>query len=286
MAENITEKKEAPTPPVDVKDGAEVAAEVATEEKKEEGAPAAEEKSPKEIIFERIRASRPEAKYDEDENEYFRQIGSVLDDLEGKTATSQKFMDDMAKWFNEEPEEAMAVLDRVKEGVPLIAGLRRYKGDEAFTMQEGDEGWDAWQQAEAGRKADRERIQKYADEIKSNTEASDAAFEEFAKELELDDEQKQKMWDMIHGDLEDLLHGKISKDLLGRYRNALNHDDDVNAAHEQGKVEGRGEKIDAQHKRMQGSGLPGAEAGGDIEPTPVEDKRSETAKFLSGIKRR
>ena len=282
MAENITEKKEMPTPPVDVKDGAEVAAEVANEEKK--GEPAAE-KSPKEIIFERIRASRPDAKYDEDENEYFRQIGSVLDDLEGKTATSQKFMDDMAKWFNEEPEEAMAVLDRVKEGVPLIAGLRRYKGDEAFTMQEGDEGWDAWQEAEAGRKADRERIQKYADEIKSNTEASDAAFEEFAKELELDDEQKQKMWDMIHGDLEDLLHGKISKDLLGRYRNALNHDDDVNAAHEQGKIEGRGEKIEAQHKRMRGSGIPGAEAGGDIESKPNDDPREELARRFAQFRR-
>ena len=193
-------------------------------------------------------------------------------------------MDDMAEWFNKEPEEAMAVLDRVKEGIPLITGLRRYKGDEAFTMQEGDEGYDEWQQAAENRKADRERIQNYANEINANTKASDAAFEEFANELELDDEQKQKMWDIIQGDVQDLMHGKISKDLLGRYRNALNHDADVDAAREQGKVDGRGEAINAQRKRMNGSGLPDVNGGGDINTEAKKNPREELARRLQGIR--
>ena len=282
MKDEKDEKNNAAVQPEGTDNSAQVAEEASKKESTEAPeANASAEKSPREIIFERIRASRPDGKYDEDEEEYYRNGVDWLDELEKASKGYKDLSEKLAARFNENPEEATAFMDYL-EGMPLVAAIRKNMGDEALTMQEGDEGWEEYQKAGETRKADRERLMNYAKEIQENSAASESAFDEWAKENEMDDEQKQAVWDLIHGDLEALMHGKLSKDVLNRYRNAINHDPDVEAAHEQGKVEGRGEAIEAKHKRMQGSGLPSASAGGDVNSEVSKDPREEMARRFRG----
>ena len=71
--------------------------------------PAAERK-PSELLYERIRTSRPDAKYDEDEEEYSRQAMSMLDEYEGKAGQFDQMSEKMSTRFNKNPEEAEAFL--------------------------------------------------------------------------------------------------------------------------------------------------------------------------------
>ena len=281
MVNENEEKKTTDVAPEGTDNSGQVAQANADKENKDDQQPS--EKTPREALHERIRAARPDGKYDEDEDEIYRQAGSWLDELEAGSKSYKDLADKLAARFNEDPEEANAFLDYL-EGMHLVAAIRKNMGDEALTMQEGDEGWDEYQKAGETRKADSERLMGYAKEINENSAASDALFEEWAGELELDDEQKKAVLDLIQGDLEALMKGKLSKDVLNRYSKAINHDSDVEAAHKQGKVEGRGEAIDAQRKRMKGSGLPGGEAGGDINGKTNDNPRAELARKIQSIR--
>lgn len=274
--EAAAEQKNAPEVPAN---GAEVAE---GGENKGENAP---ERAPKEIFYERIRASRPDAKYDDDEQEVYRQAGSLFDELETGSKSYKDLSAKLAARFNENPEEATAFLDYL-EGMPLVAAIRKNMGDEALTMQEGAEGWDEYQKAGEERKANRERLMNYAKEIQDNAKASDELFNAYAEENQLDEEQKKAISEAIMADVENLMHGKWSKEMIQRYRDAINHDADVDGAHEQGKNEGKNEAIEAKHKQMKGSGLPGSNAGGEVE-TEVKpaDPREELARKFANFRR-
>ena len=81
--------------------------------------------------------------------------------------------------------------------------------------------------------------------------------------------------------------GKFTKEMFDRYLKALNYQNDVEGAHEQGKAEGKNEAIEAEQGRMAGSGLPGMNAGSVQEKEkPEQPEANGTATFLKGIRRR
>lgn len=249
----------------------------------EEGQPA--DKSPREVLYERIRTMRPDAKYDENEDEYYSQASGILDDLEREGEQGKTLQEKLMRRFEEDPEEAQALLDYM-DGMPLVAAIRKNKGDEALTMQEGMDGWEEYQQAGADRKKRFDDQRALLDEIRSNSELSEKDFDEFAAENKLNDEQKEAVRQLIQGDLENLSKGRITKEIYGRYRNALNHDSDVEGAHEQGRVEGKNEAIEAKKAKMAGSGLPNGSAGGNANEEIEEGTGNPTADFLRSIRRK
>ena len=258
------------------------AAEAAAEEQQQQEP----EKTPRELFYERIRTSVPDGKYDEDEEEYFRRGGEMLDRLD-KAETGSKKYDEMTeklmRRYQEDPEEVAILLDYM-EGTPLIDAIVKHKGEEALTMKEGMEGWDSYQKAVSDRKSDREKYVALMDEIDGNMKASTDGFNAWAEEIGLDDKQKDEVWKMIQGDLDNLSKGKIDKSLLDRYRNALNHDSDVEGAYEQGKAEGKNEQIEAKKKQMQGSGLPNGNGGGASAKSEEEKPTDPTAQWLAGFR--
>lgn len=249
----------------------------------EGGQPA--DKSPREVLYERIRTMRPDAKYDENEDEYYSQASGILDDLEREGKQGKTLQEKLMRRFEEDPEEAQALLDYM-DGMPLVAAIRKNKGDEALTMQEGMDGWEEYQQAGADRKKRFDDQRALLDEIRSNSELSEKDFDEFAAENNLNDEQKEAVRQLIQGDLENLSKGRITKEIYGRYRNALNHDSDVEGAHEQGRVEGKNEAIEAKKAKMAGSGLPNGSAGGNASEEIEEGTGNPTADFLKNIRRK
>lgn len=249
----------------------------------ENGEPLA--KGAREIMYERIRAKRPDAKYDDDEDEYFRQAGEIFDELEKGSKNYEDLSGKFMRRFQDNPMEAQALLDYM-DGMPLVAAIRKNMGDEALTIKEGDDGWDEYQKAGEDRKKRFAEQQALIAELQQNADMSAKAFDEFAKENELDDEQKAALWALIQADLDNFSKGKLSKDIYARYRKAQNYDPDVKGAKEQGKVEGRNEKIEAEKKKMEGSGLPNGAAGGNANDKEVDNTPNPTVDFLSKMNRR
>ena len=246
-------------------------------------AAAAEEpvKGPREIMYERIRAKSPDMEYEDGSDDYYRRAGDILDELEAKGVRYDDLSGKLMRRFQEDPEEAQTLLDYM-DGMPLVAAIRKNMGDEALTMTEESEGWDEYQKAGEDRKKRFHDQEELLNEIRANSEQSDKDFEEWANELGLTDEQKEAVRAQIQGDLENLSRGRVTKEIYGRYRNALNHDADVEAAHKQGNVEGRNEKIEAERKKMAGSGLPNGSAGGNADADVQEAGGNSTADWLGG----
>lgn len=251
----------------------------------ENGAPVTEP-MPRDVFLERIRTSVPDGKYDEDEQEYYRHALTLLDKAEEGSNKYKGMTEKMMRRYNEDPEEVAILLDYM-EGMPLLAAIRKHKGDEALTIKEGDEGWEAYQEAGKARKADRERYEQMMNEVETNMQATLEEFNSWAEKSQLDDEQKGKIWESMQSDLDNMSRGKFTKEMFERYFKALNYQNDVEGAHEQGKAEGKNEAIEAEQKRMAGSGLPGMSAGNVQErEQPEKPEANGTATFLKGIRRR
>ena len=239
----------------------------------------APERKPRELLYERIRTSRPDAKYDEDEEEYSRQAMSILDDLEGRAGQYDKMSEKMSARFNQNPEEAEAFLAYL-DGASLPSAIRRYMGDEALVMKEGDEGWDEYQ------KAGKEREEQFAsnraalDQFMQNAQDSDVTMADFIAEAGLDEEGAQNFKDLVVSIANDMSAGKITKDTLMLLNRAMNYEKDVEGSRDQGRVEGRNEKIEVEKKRMKGSGLPNTNASGNASEEVDVKQSNSTADWL------
>ena len=249
-----------------------------------EGAAAQEEHAPKDLFYERIRMNIPDGKYDEDEQEYFRRAGELLDKSEAGSKKYEEMTQKLMRRYEEDPEEVAILLDYM-DGTPLIDAIVKHKGEEALTMKEGMEGWDSYQNAVKTRKADRENYMKMMDEIDGNMKASQDEFAAWAEEIGLDDVQKEEVWKAMQGDLDNMSRGKFTKDIYNRYRSALNHDRDVDGAYEQGKADGTNQQIEAKRKEMKGSGLPNGNGGG-ASKEKEEKPTDPTADWLAGFRHR
>lgn len=248
--------------------------------------PAKAERKPHELLYERIRTSRPEAKYDDDEEEYSRQAMSMFDELEKKGKNYDDMSQRLMKRFNANPEEATAFLDYL-DGMSLPAAIRKSMGDEALTIKEGDDGWDEYVKIGEERKKDQEAMRAKIDEIRANSVESEKALKEFAKEHGMSDEDAQSLSDYVTEIIPDILAGKITKDMYGRFMRARDYDKDVEGAREQGRIDGKNEKIDIEKKRMAGSGLPNANAGGNADKEVGKPQGGNaTADWLNGMLRR
>lgn len=241
------------------------------------------ERTPRELFYERIRTSRPDAKYDDDEEEYFRQASTMMDEHEKKSGEYDSMSKKLMSRFNSNPDEAEAFLDYL-DGASLPTAIRRRLGDQALSMKEGDEGWDEFVKAGEERKAQQEESRKALDAFLANAKESDEVMSAFISEHGMDDETAQAFTDMVLAVANDISAGRISKDTLSMLKKARDYETDIVAAREQGEVDGKNKKIEAEKKRMQGSGLPDASAGGNAS-NEVDAKGNDTADWLKRFAR-
>ena len=245
--------------------------------------PAAEPK-PREMLYERIRTSRPEANYDEDEEEYSRQAMAMLDEYEGKAGRYDEMSEKMSSRFNKSPEEAEAFLAYL-DGAPLTSAIRRYMGDEALSMKEGDEGWEDYQRAGKEREEQFASNRAALEQFMQNAQDSDVTMSDFIAEAGLDKESAQNFKNLVVSIANDMSAGKITKETLMLLNRAMNYEKDVEGSREQGRVEGRNEKIEVEKKRMKGSGLPNTNASGNASEEVDVKPQNETADWLTRFKR-
>ena len=245
---------------------------------------ATQEQNPRELLYERIRTSRPGANY-EDEFEYYRQAMSIMDELGKKSGDYDNMSQRMMSRFNQNPEEAEAFLAYL-DGAPLVSAIRRHMGDEALSVKEGDDGWDSYVQAGKEREEQHVRNREALDTFMSNAQESDKVKADFIAESGMDEEGAAAFNDLMMSVLNDLAIGKVSKETLQLFKRASDYEKDVEGAREQGRVDGRNEKIEVEKKRMKGSGLPNAQASGNASEEVDAKPSNETASWLGKFPRR
>ena len=250
-------------------------------------AEAAPEKGPRDLFYERIRTNFPEGKYDENEDEYFSNALSRMDELESDSKQFHNLSDKLMKRLGNDPEEAEIVLDWL-DGADIRTAITRHKGAEALVApEEGAEGYDEWKAAGDARRQELADMRAKVEEYRKNAEESENELASFAEEAKLSDEQKEALAQFIAEEfLPAIYSGRISKDAYRLINNGRNYDADIEGAREQGRVDGRNEQIEIGKKRAKGSGLPNGVAGGNAQEEEVDAKSNSTADWLSQMAQR
>lgn len=221
---------------------------------------------------------------DDDEAE-FSTANEMMAALEEKGKKYDDLAEKLLKCFSEEPEDSEVIV-RWLDGMPLVSAIVAVKGREALQEPaEGDDGYEDFMKVRDEKKANRDKNNALVEEIRKNAEETANAFDKFCAENGLEGDTKDEVWNEMFGDLENISKGKFTPEIMGRYLKARNHDADVAAAMEQGKADGRNEKIEAERKRMQGSGLPNA-VGGARADEEVDAPHNGTADWLSKMTKR
>ena len=155
-----------------------------------------------------------------------------------------------------EPVLAKIIQDIVN-GATLRESLALHFDQEDFTAQEGDPDYEKWSANAKTRKEGLAKRKEWEDNWSKNQEMSVAEINEYAKETGKTPEQMIKLLEDADDLLKNLYSGLIDRKALAFIEKAINADQVAEAAREEGVIEGRNAKIEAQvMPEKTGDGLP------------------------------
>ena len=204
-------------------------------------------KSKKDMFYERLRANNPELNMDDEESLYgtANDYMSGLDDYKSKRELVDK---NIADRFNEDPRFAKFFLGSIQPGAnPLQVLVREYGEDLKQYLDDPDN-------AEEIGKAQKEYLDKIAKgkELESsytqNLDASLARLDEYQATKGITDEQVDNVIKALLADAENIIMGVFTPELIENKIKAMNYDQDVAVAKEEGMIEGANKKIDEYKK--------------------------------------
>lgn len=211
------------------------------------------------------------------EDEYF---GEVENDLNAYRS-SEAELEEMIK---ANPDLAEVINDMVNSKMPFRVALARHYSQEDLVPKEGDDDFEAYGKEYNERLARSKRREEIANEIIANEATSLENIDKFAKENGLSDEEKNNLTDYINSFFDDMLHKKISPDMLSMFRNAITHDKDVASAREEGEIKGRNANIKAQMEAEDasdsGDGIPAPGKGGEVRQRREKQPGEELFDFI------
>lgn len=244
----------------------------------------APEPKARDLFYERFRANFPDSNYEEDEDAIYRDANSRYDALEKDSKQLKDLTDKLNVRLGSDPAMANVVLDWL-DGEDFRVAMARHMGPEALAVpEEGSEEYGKWKEAGDARRKEQEDMAAKVNEYRTNAEASQAALDEFATENNLTDEQKAEYQKFITEELLPALYaGKMDKGFYQLIQHGRNYDADIEGAREQGRVDGRNEKIETEKKHHAGSGLPNGATGGNTS-AEVDDPRMQKARELSFLR--
>lgn len=210
-------------------------------------------KSRRDQQLERLRKKYPDKKFEDDE-EIYGQISDDYDqyeqDIDGYKGR-EKAMSDM---FAADPRSAQFLAD-MHNGKDPVVGLVRNFGVEIKDVLDDPE------MQEKIADANKEYVERVAkskeleEEYEKNMDASLETLREFQEERGMTDEEIDAVAEAMLTVVRDGVMGKFSKETLGMFVNAINHDSDVASASEEGRVAGRNERIvEGLRKQKKGDG--------------------------------
>lgn len=212
-----------------------------------------EVKSRRDQHLERLRKRYPDKKFEDDE-EIYGQISDDYDqyeqELEGMRGREKRLSD----MFAADPRSAQFLTD-MHDGKDPVLGLVRNFGVEIKDVLDDPE------MQEKIAEANKEYVERVANsrkldqEYEKNMDATLATLRSFQAERGMGDEEIDRVVDFLLGVVRDGVMGKFSAETLDMACKALNHDQDVAAAGEEGEVAGRNARItETLRKSRKGDG--------------------------------
>lgn len=221
-------------------------------------------KSKRDTALERLKARYPDKEFADDEAMY----GQMLDDFDageqelGGYRDREKAFSDL---FTSDPRSAKFLTDWKNGKNPAVALVEMF-GDDFVEELKDPEKQEELAQAS---KDFAERVAKekqYDEEYTKNIDESRTMIEQLQQEEGLSDEDIDRAMAFLVGIMKDAILGKFKKESVLMALNALDHDADVAAAEEEGKVAGKNSKIQERlRQRGKGDGtanLAGKNGGG------------------------
>ena len=284
-----TEKQTTETAPAaeNAQEAAPAAPENTTEGGEAAAGEGANEPNSRDLFYERIRANFPDSNYEEDEQGIYRDAMSRLDALEKDSKSYKDLSEKMSARLDKDPREAEVMLDWL-DGVDFRTAIARHMGPEALTApEEGSEEYENWNKAGEERRKELADMKAKVDEYRANADASAADLQSLAEENGWSDEERTEVENYITDVLNKVYSGRLDKDFYNNVLKARNYDNDIAGAREQGRVDGRNEKIEVEKKHLAGSGLPNGKSGGNAsEEVDAKPAKNTTVDFLDKLSKR
>lgn len=203
--------------------------------------------------IDRLRKKYPDKKFEDDE-EVFGAISDDYDEYEQRLGDHQKQLDALSEMFASDPRSAQYLTD-MHNGQDPVLGLVRNFGVEIKDVLDDPEMQEKIAEANKDYVERVAKSKKLDEEYEKNLEASLDTLRGFQGERGMSDEQIDAVMDFILGIVRDGVMGKFSAETLDMACKAINHDEDVAAASEEGEIAGRNSKIVEQYrKRNKGDG--------------------------------
>lgn len=239
-----------------------------------------EVKSRRDQHLERLRKKYPEKRFEDDEEIY----GTISDDYDqyeqelGGYRDREKTLSDMFA----ADERSAQFLNDWRNGQDPVVGLVRTFGMEIKDVLDDPEMQDKIAEANKEYVERLAKSKKLDEEYDRNMDGTLGRMRQYQAERGLSDEQMDAIMDFLLGVVRDGVMGKFSTESLDMAWKAINHDEDVANASEEGEVAGRNSRITEQlRKRSKGDGMAplngknGQAGGGGRKPQSIFELANE-----------
>lgn len=206
-------------------------------------------KSRRDQHLERLRKKYPEKKFEDDE-EIYGQISDDYDNYEKELEDYRGREKTLSDMFAADPRSAQFLTDMHNGNDPVL-GLVRNFGVEIKDVLDDPEMQDKIAEANKDFVERVANSKKLDEEYEQNMDASLETLRQFQQERGMSDEQIDSVVDFVLGIVRDGVMGKFSAETLDMACKALNYDEAVASAEEEGKVAGRNDKITEKLRKSQ-----------------------------------
>ena len=207
------------------------------------------QKSKRDSYLERLRTKHPDKKFEDDE-EIFGQISDDSDQYDQQMEAYKGRERKLSDMIGADPRSAKYLVDMANGKDPVV-GLVSTFGIEIKDILDDP---DKQEELAEANKQYMERVTKSKEldeEYEKNMEVTLETLRQFQSESGLSDEQIDEAVKFLLGIIHDGVMGKFSQETLDMALKAINHDTDVQAATDEGRVAGRNDKITEQLRTSQ-----------------------------------
>jgi len=227
-------------------------------------------KSKREQFREYMKNSYPDDDFDDEESRY----GRVMETVE----MNQKMKDNdskMRELFDKHPQYKDMFM-KAAQGEDFIVSLVSVFGKDRLIDAINDP-----EKAEALSKAQQEYIEtqaknkKYSEDSEANFTKSAEDFTAFANEHNLTDEQNKEVWGKCLDIIVNGINGVMDRSLYETVLKGMSYDNDMQAAREEGQIQGRNEQIEQKLAKSAPETPPTFGGGGGAPVAPKEPKQKK-----------
>lgn len=222
-----------------------------------------------------VREAYPDKQFQSDE-QYEEALMEYLNHTKAKLSDNEAANEAIAEILFDYPEFA-EIIEDMKNGVPVRVALARHFDPDDMTINDDEQDADKYKEAVANRKKRKADADARIKEREANLELSEKEFDDFMEQCGWDDEKTENFAGWIQEFINDFARGLIKKPVLLKLKQAYEYEEAVEEARQDGEIEGRNSKIEAERVRKSQStdGLPkggGAASATTGEQTPKPRK--------------